>query len=74
MRKTQLLLVMALVLGSVGCGSETPKVDVTPEMEVEQKQAESDIRNAEAANRKNQKRELTREEGVEAAEHSRRRR
>jgi hypothetical protein len=74
MRKSLLLLTVALALGPVGCGKDTSgPVKATPEMEAQQKQAEQDVRNAEAANRKSQQPEKTHEQRVFEAESNRRR-
>jgi hypothetical protein len=57
---------------AAGCGKKpTGPVGATPEMRAEQKQAELDVRNAEAAARKGQKPERTAGQTAEDAERAR---
>lgn len=70
------LLYMACLTFSVvaftGCGDkDIGPVTVTPEMEAEQKAAEKDVQDAEAAHRKNQKPEKSPDQLVEEAESGR---
>ena len=65
-------LVAVLAVAATGCGKKpTGPVEATPEMRAEQKQAEQDVRNAEAAARKGQKPERTADQTAEDAERAR---
>lgn len=55
MRKTILVMAMALGIGPLGCSSGGGPVVVTPEIEAQQKQAEKDVRSDELLNQKKQK-------------------
>lgn len=71
----RICLLAALAVIPAGCGDKkSGPVQVTAEMEAEQKQAEKDVQNAEGARMKElkkQKRELTEEEKVHLAESAR---
>lgn len=72
MRKSLMFTAALIAFGTLGCGSDQAKpVQVTPEMEAEQRQAEKDVNRAEAEMRKQQKPQKTDEQRVDEEERAR---
>ena len=62
------LMLVATALLAAGCGKSDPKVEVTPELEAEQRRDDKNVRDAESAMQKQQKPARTQEQEVDAAE------
>jgi hypothetical protein len=69
----RLMLGVALIaFGAAGCGKDDNKpVQMTPEMEAEQRQAQQTVNKSERERQKSQKPEKTHEQNVEDAERNR---